>query len=365
MKKPAYLRHYGCRPRQCQAGRRRTVLVTAEESRKEGNGTTVIGAIREYLSDILGAFMPGVYFSVHLIASAVLFWFMINGLSWECFIQLVTKDVPVLSLAAPFGVFVFCLFSYIIGSAFYRKDIKEPDMASAIETYRKTGETEREGLAFDIEQDETAEKTEGGPPRKTLWGFFKNAAGRFAGLFKREKFLVDFPYLYLKRYLKHRKYTGLADRIPWDGTDRNTFKRRSKMFINRLKSRIHQITPGEMPGIEKNEAHIRLMNSLWYAAKSIRNISVPVLLAGVLFCIRDFIPAFRHIIAGNGGSNYFTSFLVFFSVIQLGIATYIRRSIKQYFHYMRVREIMFILEIADTIDRTTDIDMFAGLSEPE
>jgi hypothetical protein len=44
------------------------------------------------------------------------------------------------------------------------------------------------------------------------------------------------------------------------------------------------------------------------------------------------------------GENLFkTNFIfcpLFFSVLQFPIATYIRRSIKQYFHYMRVREIM-------------------------
>ncbi|MDR1251375.1 MAG: hypothetical protein LBK62_04320, partial [Treponema sp.] len=88
-------------------------------------------------------------------------------------------------------------------------------------------------------------------------------------------------YSHLKRYLEIRNYTHLADHIPWEGNneDEKKVKHRSKMFINILKARIHRFAPEEMPGIEKNEAHIRLMNSLWYAARSIVIIAVPVLLA--------------------------------------------------------------------------------------
>jgi hypothetical protein len=45
----------------------------------------------------------------------------------------------------------------------------------------------------------------------------------------------------------------------------------------------------------------------------------------------------------------------------LSLAGYIRRSIKQYVHYMRVREILFLLEIADTVSRNTGKNIFAGL----
>ncbi|MDR1654943.1 MAG: hypothetical protein LBR96_03005, partial [Treponema sp.] len=106
------------------------------EGRKEGNGAAIVAAIREYLSDILGAFMPGVYFSIHLFVSTALFLFMLNGLLWDDLAAFIKNDAPVLELAMPLGVFLLCLFSYIIGSVFYRKDIKEPDTASAIRTYQ-------------------------------------------------------------------------------------------------------------------------------------------------------------------------------------------------------------------------------------
>lgn len=321
-----------------------------DKKRKQRDGTTVIAAIREYLSDILGAFMPGMYFSLNLAISTVLLLLMTKGLTWEKVIDFITHpQSAILQAIMPFAVFAFCLFSYIIGSAFCRKDIKEPDTASAIQTYRKSDDREKEGLAFD----------------------FKNADGKpfkvVGGLYMQIKFRVDFPYSHLKRYLKTRNYTHLAEHIPWEGNENEkTVKQRSKMFINILKARIHRFAPKEMPEIEKNEAHIRLMNSLWYAAKTIRNITIPALTGVAGFYV------LRGLLAGDtlfsALKSLFNADFAFcqalFSAIQLLIAWYIRRSIKQYFHYMRVREIMFILEIADTVSRNTGIDMFEGL-EPE
>jgi hypothetical protein len=272
---------------------------------------------------------------------------MIKDSSENFIADFVNASLPVIGHATPFLVFGFCLFSYIIGSVFCRKDIKEPDTASAIQTYRKTSAKDRKGLAFNFENS-------GENPFTPLFGAFM-----------RINFRVDFPYSHLKRYLKTRNYGHLAVHIPWKGSGKKA-KQRSKMFINILKARIHRFAPEEMPEIEKNEAHIRLMNSLWYAAKSIRNISGAVLLAGIVgfyvmwrFWGRSF-QSLNDLINTN-----FILGLMFFSVLQLIISYYIRRSIKQYFHYMRVREIMFILEIADIVNRTGDVDMFAGLEPPQ
>jgi hypothetical protein len=154
MKHPLVSRRHGRLSPSCPAREpRREEPSRPDKWRKEGNGATVIAAIREYLSDILGAFMPGVYFSLNLFTSSVLFLFMTKGLTWEDIIRFVTlPQSAVLGAAAPFAVFSFCLFSYIIGSAFCRKDIKEPDTASAIRTYQKSGREERKGLAFNFDK---------------------------------------------------------------------------------------------------------------------------------------------------------------------------------------------------------------------
>jgi hypothetical protein len=318
---------------------------------KQGGGIPVIAAIREYLSDILGSFMPGIYFSLNLLISTVLLLFMVQGLKWHDLDSIAAPQIALFQVVAPFTAFVFCLFSYIIGSAFCRKDIKEPDTASAIRTYLKSSDEEKKGLAFDFEKP------------------VGNPFNLLTGLYMRMNFRVDFPYSHLKRYLNTRNYTHLAQHIPWEGSGEDA-KHRSKMFINILKVRLHHYAPLEMPEIEKNEAHIRLMNSLWYVAKAIKNIAIWVLtgigLAVVAFvlCLRLSPP--ENVVRLFLNKLFFSDFifcLALFSVIQLVISWYIRRSIKQYFHYMRVREIMFILEIADTVSRSTGIDMFEGLWE--
>jgi hypothetical protein len=352
MKHPLVSRHYAhsrpCPQRSGRPCREFSGPAGREKNRKRINGATVIAAIREYLSDILGAFMPGVYFSFNLFISALLFLFMAKGLKWEDINEFTRlPQSAVLEAAGPFAFFGFCLFSYIIGSAFCRKDIKEPDTASAIRTYRKTDSVERKGLAFNFENVV-------GSPFKLL-----------TGLYLRVNFRVDFPYSHIKRYLETRNYTHLAEHIPWEGDDTSA-KQRSKTFINILKARIHRYAPEEMPEIEKNEAHIRLMNSLWYAAKAIRNIALPLFTGIIGFYVvagliagRTFLEILKDLIKTD-----FAFCLALFSGIQLLIAWYIRRSIRQYFHYMRVREILFLLEIADTISRSTDIDIFEGL-EPD
>jgi hypothetical protein len=353
--------------RRCERRSRTCTTRRKEAAPVKKTGTAIAALIREYLSDILGAFIPGVYFSFHLFVSMALLLAAIRNSSWQSIVATTENHEAILGHIAPFAVFAFCLFSYIIGSVFCRKDIKEPDMASAELTYYNSTADERLGLDFDVAPDKPAQGDKA--PRKTLWASVKQTTGRFIRFFKKDKqdktkkLLMDYPYLYLRRYLEHRNYKDLADRIPWYGDNEATFKRRSKTFINRLKSRINRYAPGEMTVVEKNEAHIRLMNSLWYAAKSIRNICLIIFPAIIALHTRDNAIAVVKFmfVGGKALTNDFTLFLLFFSLLQLCIAGYIRHSIKQYFHYMRDREIMFILEIADTIERETGIKMFEGL----
>ncbi|MDR1596290.1 MAG: hypothetical protein LBR99_01165 [Treponema sp.] len=350
MKRPLISRrHDRCKPPKCpEKPESAAPEEKREKGQKEGAGITIVAAFREHLSDILGAFMPGMYFSIHLFVSAALLLFMLNNLSWENLTGFIKEDAPVLGLAMPFAAFLLCLFSYIIGSVFYRKDIKEPDTASAIRTYQMSSPEERKGLAF----------------------YFDALQGRpfniLTQIYMKINFRIDFPYSHLKGYLETRNYTHLADHIPWDG-DKKEVKQRSKMFINILKARIHRYAPEEMPGIEKNEAHVRLMNSLWYAAKSIIFIAVVVLLTVIAFYHwHDLLYAHNFIFSGTREFHRDFAFcLAFFSGLQLLIALYIQQSIKQYFHYMRVREIVFLLEIADTVSQDIGQDLFEGLMEPD
>ena len=90
---------------------------------------------------------------------------------------------------------------------------------------------------------------------------------------------VQFPYQNLKKYLEIRGFDYLAKNIFWDAdykdtsnesaNDKTKTVQRSKSFINKLKIRISYYFPNKTMNIIRNEAHIRLASSVWYATKYI------------------------------------------------------------------------------------------------
>jgi hypothetical protein len=139
--------------------------------------------------------------------------------------------------------------SFIVGHLLYRLNPKKPDYASFIRI--------RERVISD----------------KNDWVI---PIGH--GVISKE---VQFPYQNLKCYLEHRGFKYLADKIKWDSlycsetnstlkTNSNTIlSQRSKSFINKLKIRIFFNHPNRTMNIIRNEAHIRLASSVWYATKYI------------------------------------------------------------------------------------------------
>jgi hypothetical protein len=154
--------------------------------------------------------------------------------------------------------------------------------------------------------------------------------------------------------LEERKFEHLARHILWGNESDTSDKiRRSKVFINILKARIHLYKPSELPEIVKNEAHLRLVNSLWYAAKSIRFISVIFFAFGILGVLfKGHVWKYIEIIFNPTSklNTEYALFLCLFVLVQFFIGLYIRRSIKKYFHYLRVREIVYVLEIASMLE---------------
>jgi hypothetical protein len=191
--------------------------------------STVWLAVHVLFTDLLGAFIPGVFFTAVLVVSCGLFMVMLGDkIIWN---SLVTnaESLKIFDSLSSCILFVFCIFSYIIGSVFYRKDIKEPDRASAAYVYNQIAdEKEREFFAFGP-RDSPADK-----PKKRLWvrvfQKIRNWRRRGPAKVSPNDLEVDFPYLYLKRYLEKRDLRHLAACIPWDGINQKTHQRRSKMF---------------------------------------------------------------------------------------------------------------------------------------
>jgi hypothetical protein len=80
----------------------------------------------------------------------------------------------------------------------------------------------------------------------------------------------QFPYSHLYEYLTERGLKHIADYVPWRGNEEGSHGLRTKMFINLLKIRLHYMVPLKCGEIVRNEAHIRMMSSVWYAASALR-----------------------------------------------------------------------------------------------
>ena len=265
---------------------------------------SVWGSIYEFLNDFFGSLVPGIYFSFFITACVLTVLTMFNN--WFCFVE------NTVTLISPFSfeiLICFLIFSFVIGSVFYRRDLKGPDRKSAEYIYKKD-KNQRDEMAVRIGQ-------------------------------KDKKLNVDYPYLYIYEYLKIRGLDHLAKRIPWRGTDTksDTHRFKTKNFINILKTRLNYLVPEQMRDIVKNEAHIRLISSLWYITKWIFICSIIALLV----CISAFI--FRNKL--NGLVQLYGVLVCFvWNVFQVILVVFIRNSIKKFYHYQRVREIVCVLETA-------------------
>ena len=109
---------------------------------------------------------------------------------------------------------------------------------------------------------------------------------------------VQFPYANLKNYLSERGFGYLARYVSWDNEAekepksakaakaQGTVGNRSKTVINRAKIRLAFFFPDQMVNLIRNEAHIRLASSMWYAAKAVIKLSyicLPLILIDLSF----------------------------------------------------------------------------------
>lgn len=108
------------------------------------------------------------------------------------------------------------------------------------------------------------------------------------------------------------------------------------MFINILKIRLISLNPDISRTIVRNEAHVRLATSVWYASSILLILSTTILIL-----LSVIIP--RCLEIGIGSTLFISSsfsFLLFLFCI--GMRHHLRKCI----HYMRVREVIYVLETA-------------------
>ena len=207
--------------------------------------TEVRGTIRDFILPIvefLGILVPGVIFIFALIPAVIVpLITMLRVVDRSIAnIPLLREKLVIHFFSLGFGtLFILSIFSYVVGHLFFRQDPKIPDEHS----FKKVKETIKEE----------------GPVRL---GKKEKEYNKKNNLLNDHN--LEFPYRYLKEYLQDRGIAHLAEIIPWSGNKPESYPLRTKHFINILKVRLEFLFPYQYLRIQRNEAHVRLMSSMWY-----------------------------------------------------------------------------------------------------
>ncbi len=295
--------------------------------------------IKDFLLPIVeffGILIPGMFFLTALVPSTIIPFIVlfktvtihissITGIEHENVIAIVKdydeliKNTLIVSRDGinKIYIFLFLIFSYIVRHVLFRQDIKVADFAS----FQKTSKRYKEVGPVRMRDGED-EKS------------YKEAA--------------KFPYRDLGVYLHCRGLEHLEKMIPWHNEklckkedERN---RRTRHYINNLKIHIEFIFPRQYIKIQKNEAHVRLMSSMWHALTIIIILSLTIFFFGYLILLMSIFRVFPH-------REIFYEFILLpyflfppFSILLISYP--LRRGIEKFLHHQRVREIIYILEIA-------------------
>jgi hypothetical protein len=233
--------------------------------------------------------------------------------------------------------------SYVVGHLFYRQDPKGPDQASSRRIWKRSLKHFKRTL------ESTAKGAEGGrdgvgPPVAQLSDdevqerMIQSEAFAIRPDDKGEMD-VQFPYLYLKEYLEHRKLDHLAALVPWRGEVGETHHKRTKMFLNLLKIRLQYVAPERCAAIARNEAHVRLTSSVWYITRMLAQLAgIGILLA--------LVPISFRLLGGIEPLAFELAAYLMWNVLVLLGCLWAKVTIERFFHYQRVREIVYVLETA-------------------
>jgi len=287
-------------------------------------------SLREAIVDLLGALVPGIMF---FFASFITLLWPTRVIVHELIrFDPLTRDgiIFLLEVGRVFRselTVLFLITCYVIGHLFFRFDPKTPDQKSFDLIQRNFDCDARKNWCVRKEEDGSTDN--------------------------------QFPYRYLREYLEYRGLPHLAKLVPWYGSKPETHKKRTKTFINMLKIRILFFFPDRYAELAKNEAHIRLMSSFWYVLRSLKRVSFVaigfVLVAVLLSLIINKTFPFEHLLP-----------LVFAIGLLIAILL-VQYNVEKFFHYMRVREIIFVLETALTASKEKKVildDLEIGL-EPK
>jgi len=318
------------------------------------------GLARDFLIDVLGSLI-GIIFIIAVCALVIT--------SGTCFLNaygqgaqyneptfgiLLTRQVDT------FHAWILFIVAYVLGGIFHRLDPKRPDRKSLELTLRWL--TNEELTSSPVQCD-------GALPESWRWKLMfpyywvrdrismlpKSALGRMNAAKIASLPGAHFPYSHMGKYLKSRELDHLEKLIPWAnrtnwGADSNR-RGCSKMFINKLKIRMQWVAPRKCSEVIRNEAHVRMMSSVWYAAKAVFSLTIVSLLPVLAAVWR----------LHSGGKSIYDALTSHDLVVYGAVASFVYISalwlkwhVESRFHYQRVKEVVYVLETAYCMKNSMD-----------
>ena len=182
------------------------------------------------------------------------------------------------------------------------------------------------------------------------------------------EFSVDYPYDNLKNYLIDRNMEQLSEYIGWEYKDLSlddkskdysceinsketenisAKSKRSKSALSNKKIEIRHISFADYGQLLKTEAHIRFMNAMWYSNKFLARYSIPVVLTFTFlyWFFYGQVGLFKEYFSRSYYNPRLCLIITSISVIYLYFSFIIKKTIKNNFHYQRIREVVSILHL--------------------
>lgn len=268
-------------------------------------------SVREVIVEFLGSLVPGMTFILLAVAAlmppSVILLRTIERVTAP--VQGLKETLPDVTLIYIMIFSLFLVLSYVAGHLFFRQDPKIPDERS----FHRIEEKFRDEKLRD-----------------------KGPARRESG----ERPDVQFPYRFLREFLQERGLEHLAQLVPWSGNDPDTHRFRTKHFVNALKIRLEFSVPDRYATLARNEAHVRLMSSMWFASQAL---TIVCLVGSGLALAAIILPSWpRRVFSPPPGFSVAMALpLVIFIAARVLV-----RSVERVLHYQRIREVVFVLETA-------------------
>lgn len=331
---------------------------------------SILATLNELYIDLLGSLVPGLFaiiLGTALVVVTLSTVYVVIASGAPCpdagdtsFVQslMFFKD---LAKSVHYEIAGLLLVSaFIVGASFFRQDPKAPDFSSALHIWLSASPDERRKLAVQVEYDpQIPSRTITDRPVWAGW-WLGSVLVEFLLTWKRRlrssarkrgdqdsqsnsafplggSFDVQFPYLHMRCYLAARGLNHLLQFIPWCPCEKSTLNYRTKMLINILKIRIGIQGAHTSREIVRNEAQVRLATSVWHACRLITRLGFT--------CLVCLIACYFFIAKSHGRIDvWFGPSAFILSVVILSIG--MRHQLRNCIHYMRVREVVHVLECA-------------------